>query len=263
MRKIKILTVILIFSFALLLPIGKVYAKERNIYIGDLINIEITTQGITEKDIRDKFTDFEIVNLKEEEDGYLITVRSFEPGETTIQIGNEKLKITVKSTLDDIDREGVFEGDLNPKMTGFYMQWQYLLYVAILVFLVTGGITLFRLIRRKKMIVLTPYQHFLKQTNHVKLTENSCLVQMNLYLKEYIETSYSCSIKGKTSDEIIKELSVIPKLQASLQSLYTWFEKCDYFKFTKAVASMEFNQAILTDLKELVTNMETIQEVEA
>jgi len=262
MRKIKILSVLLIFSFVLLLPLGKVFAKERSIYIGDLINIKITTQEITEKDIRDKFKDFEIVNLKEATDGYQLTIRSFDPGETTIQLGNKELKITVKSTLDEINRKDVFEGDLNPQKPGFYMEWQYLLYVAILVFLVTGGITLFRLIRKKKMIVLTPYQQFLKQTNCVILTEDSCLVQMNVYLKEYIETSYSCSIKGKTSDEIIKELSVIPKLQASLQSLYTWFEKCDYFKFTKAVAAVEFNQAILEDLKELVSKMETIQEVE-
>ncbi len=263
MRKIKILSFLLIFSFVLLLPLGKVNAKERSIYIGDLIHIKITTQGITEKDIRDKFMDFEIVNLKEEVDGYLLTIRSFETGETTIQLGNDELKITVKSTLEDIDRGEVFEGDLNPQKASLFMEWQYLLYVSILVFLVTGGITLFRLIRRKKMIVLTPYQYFIKQTNLVILSEDSCLVQMNLCLKEYIETSYSCSIKGKTSEEIIKELSIIPKLQASQQSLYNWFEKCDYFKFTKAVASMEFNQAILEDLKELVTNMETIQEVEA
>ena len=262
MRKIKILSIILIFSFVFMLPSGKVYAKERNIYIGDLINIEITTQGITEKDIRDKFIDFEIVNLKEETDGYLLTIRSFEPGETTIQLGNEKLKITIKSTLDDLDQKDVFEGNLNPLKDGSYMEWQYLLYAVILVFLVTGGITLFQLNKRKKLIVLTPYQRFLKLTNSIILTEDNCLVQMNLCLKEYIETSYSCRIKGKTSDEIIKELSVIPKIQVSLESLYNWFKKCDYFKFTKAVASMEFNQSILTDLKELVTNMEAIQEVE-
>jgi hypothetical protein len=262
MRKIKILLVLMIFSFLLLLPFGKVYAKERNIYIGDLINLKISTQDITEKDIRDKFSDFEIVDLKEEADGYLLTVRSFQPGTTTIQLGNDELKITVKSTLEEIDRKDVFEGAKNSQKAGFSINWQYLLYLAIVIFLVTGGITLFRL-RRKKRIVLTPYQQFLKQADLLLLKEDGCLVQMNSCLKEYMESSYSCKIKGKTSDEIIMELGTMPKLQTNRQALHTWFEKCDYYKFTNAVASMELKQAILEELKGIVASLEMTEEVEA
>lgn len=262
MKKIKRLSALLIFSFVLLLPLGKVYAEERSIYIGDLINIKIATQDITENDIKDKFAEFEIVKLKEVADGYLITLRSFEPGEKMIQIGNEELKITVKSTLDDINRKDVFEGGLSTQKAGASMDWQYAFYAAALIFIVTGGITIFRFVRRKKMIALTPYQRFLHQTSQINLAQDSCLVQMNLLLKEYLEVSYFCSIKGKTSEEILKELSVITKLQVYLQPIGTWFGKCDYLKFTKVMPTMELKQAILEELKELVTNMEKAREVE-
>jgi len=262
MKRLKLLATLMIVSFLLLLPFGRVYAEERNIYVGDLINIKIANQNLTEEELRDKFADFEIVKLKEEADGYLLTIRSFDPGEKTIQIGNDELKITVKSTLKEIDRKEVYEGNLTPKPAGFYVEVKYLLYAVVFLFLLTGAILLIRFIRRRKAVVLTPYQRFLGQIDSVALTMEDCFIQLNFSLKEYLEQCCSCKIKGKTSDEIIQELSRIPNLELNLSALYSWFEKCDYYKFTQAEASMDYKQSILEELKELIPNIESIPNVE-
>ena len=85
-------------------------ATERNIYVGDLIELKITTEVLTEDEVREKFRDFEIVDLKTVSDGFLITIRTFEAGEKIINIGSSEIVITVKSTLEEIDRSEPFEG---------------------------------------------------------------------------------------------------------------------------------------------------------
>ena len=55
----KVLLIVILAAFALVFA-NPLIAEERNIYVGDLIELKITTQVFTEEEIREKFKDFEI-----------------------------------------------------------------------------------------------------------------------------------------------------------------------------------------------------------
>ncbi len=82
MKKVKITLLLLILT---LFYSGQVQAEARNIYVGDLIELRISTQEFTKDALIDKFKDFEIVDLDEDNGGYLLTLRSFEAGEKKVE----------------------------------------------------------------------------------------------------------------------------------------------------------------------------------
>ncbi len=263
MKRTKIVITLLLLVFVVLFFTKDAYAKNRNIYVGDLIKLKITSRSISEEEIRDKFTDFEIVDLKKEEDGYQITLRSFEVGEKIIQIGEQELKITVHSTLKDIERTDLYEGDLDPVRAGFSQKVQYIFYSCALIFIITGAITLIRGIKSRKIAALNPFQNFHKQLEVISLTEEDYFVKLSKCLKSYLEASYSCSLNGKTTSEIIEELMLVPDLQIEIEALHSWLLESDIYKYTKTAASMEQKQKAAFDLKELVNYLEERKGVEA
>lgn len=258
-RIISFLLFLYLFLFVILSP--QVYA-ERNIFVGDLINIKVTTEEFTEDEIREKFKDFEIVKLKNENHEYLITLRSFETGKKTIQLGNKEIEIIVKSTLDEIERKEVFEGDLTVEKARYSFNFKYVLYIFIVIFFVTLVINLLRLLKRKKTMSLSTYQHFINETNNIDLNDEDSFVKMTLSFKRYIEWSYSCTIKGKTSTEIISEIKDITSLQVNLSDIKAWLELCDYYKFTGVTPSTEDKQELLGKLVEVVEKIKAEKEVE-
>lgn len=261
MIKVKRVHFLIVITLLLLLSSKRAFAEERSIYVGDLINLQVSTQSFTEDELRDKFKDFEIVELKNDAKSYFITLRSFETGEKTIQLGDKEIKITIKSTLEEIDRKDVFEGNLKPKKAGISVGWKYLLYTLLLVFIVSFAINLVRLITKRKLLSFTPYQNFINQTNQISLKDEECFVQLSLCLKNYLEASYSCHIKGKTSEEILEELNIIPELKSKTSLFQPWFEESDYYKFTGTIASLENRQKLLEKLRVLVRTMEEEKEV--
>jgi hypothetical protein len=105
-------------------------SKSRDLYIGDVLELEITTSDFSESQIRNKFKEFEIIDLKKIEKGYLLKIRSFKPGEKEVRLGDKLLKIQVNSTLNQYEREQVFEGELEVKKAENTVFYQYLFYGA-------------------------------------------------------------------------------------------------------------------------------------
>lgn len=89
----------------------------REIMIGDIIKLKINAPGLSRFDLFEAFAEFEIVDIeKGNDDEYIISIRSFEPGIKRVQIGGKILKIKVISLLDEIDRRNdLFEPDLSIK----------------------------------------------------------------------------------------------------------------------------------------------------
>ena len=58
MKKIKFFLIVFISLF--FIPSVGTAESERNIYIGDLIELKITSQTITEDELREKFKEFDI-----------------------------------------------------------------------------------------------------------------------------------------------------------------------------------------------------------
>ncbi|GMQ55890.1 hypothetical protein AN1V17_02820 [Vallitalea sediminicola] len=262
MIKRKITLVLSLISLLLLISSMTILAEERNIYVGDLINIEVETDLYNEDDIREKFKDFEIVVIKEIDKGYLVTLRTFETGKQTIHLDNKEIEIEVKSTKDEIDKDGIYEGDSNTQNYGFSFKYSYVFYVLIIIFLITGSISLWKLLKRRKSISVSAFRRFKNEVDAISLEDRKCFVLMTLELKNYLQSKYSCSIRGKTCNEIIAEISSITVLEPFIPDIRSWLQMSDYYKFTGVVVTIEQKQELLEKLIELVEKIEQAKEVE-
>lgn len=260
MIKKTFLTLAVVFSLLLVIPSGYISAEERSIYVGDLIELKVQAQDLSLEEIKDKFKGFEIVNASDTSDGYLLTLRSFEIGEKTVQLGDTEIIIVVKSTLEDIERTEVYEGDLNPLDTGFYLQWKYLLFSLAGIFLVTVGITLWSFLKKRKATSLSPYQHFTNGIGDLSIDQDDYLVGLTARFKEYLELTYSVTIKGKTSTEIINEISRVPGLNIKIPEIKSWLDETDYYKFSATTAQIATKLQLMANLQELVTRIDETKE---
>lgn len=252
--------IVFLFILLLLLPSGYSFAEERNIYVGDLIELKISTTAFSEEEIAGKFNGFEIVAMEKQPDGFLLTLRTFETGEKKITLGDKEIVIHVQSTLDNIERNDVFEGSIEVQDAGFLPDWRIPAGLAALLFILSGGFTAVKLLQNRKLARLSPKERFMKAISRVSLDDREALVYLTLCLKMYLETRFSLRIRGKTSGEILQELSPIPELQPGLPEIGDWLEKCDYLKFSGSKASQDQKQELCSSLKALVEDMETIKE---
>lgn len=235
-------------------------AEERSIFVGDLINIKISAQSFSENELREKFKDFEIVNIKQDSEDYFVSLRSFDPLEKTIILGSKELKITIKSTLNEIKRDAIFDGNLNPQEPSFTMNWQVVFFILLFLFVVTGGIFLWNLKNKRKNLQLSPFKCFNKQIGKIAFDDELYFVKLTLALKEYLESRYSCCIKEKTSNETIEELKYIPELKESIFTIKCWLEENDYYKFTGVTTGMDKKKELLERLIDIVTKIDMVKE---
>ncbi len=258
MRKIKRTLLLLIISVFLVIMSVHAYADEkRSILVGDLIQLKIQSRELSLDELKDRFKDFEIVDITDISEGYLVTLRSFETGEKTVQLGDKEITIVIKSTLDELKRDEIFEGDTKVQKPGFCIHWKYVFCSLVIVFLLSGGINVFIFLKkRKKKLSFGPYQKFINGLNSIPLERDDYCVWLTLCFKDYIESKYSLRIRGKTSEEIIGEISSVPDLHGSLPVLETWLKECDYYKFSGNAAASDKKLELMNRLKELVAKIE-------
>lgn len=248
---------LIIFIFSL--SPGRAGAEARNLYVGDLIELKITTREFTEEVLREKFNDFEIIELEEKSDGWLLTLRTFEIGEKVIVLGDKEIIISVKSTLDEMDRTTPFEGDLSPQKAGFSVGWWVVAAIIALLFLFSGTLPLIRYLRKRKTALLTPWQKLIRNVDNIPFSDKDAFVQLTFCLKEYLEETYSIQIRGKTTSEIIKELSCVPALRVNLPDIQAWLTASDHVKFSGSAVSDDKKQELYIELKELVGRIEGLK----
>jgi len=262
MKKSKIIFLFLVIYLAAVISPLHILAEERSIYVGDLIELKIQAEDLTLDELKDKFKDFEIVNVTDIPKGYIITLRTFETGERTINIGDKELKIVVKSTLDEIERDNIYEGNLEPLEAGFYIRWKYVLIPLVIVFLLSFAINIKTLLKKRKKSILTPYEGFKKAIGDLSVEQKDYLVKLTLIFKEYLESVYSYSIRGKTSSEIVYEISRMPQLNEKLPEIKSWITENDYFKFSGTPAPIAKKLELMERLISLVDRIEESKEGE-
>ena len=261
MKKRRTKRIILLIIMLLFISSISIFAKQRNIYVGDLINIKIDTVMYDEDEIREKFQDFEIVSIDNTDTGYILTLRSFETGKKTILLDDKELEINVNSTLDEIDRDELYKGELNTESRRSF-NYSYIFYLVLIIFLISTSITLIKFIIKKKKVSINIYKRFQKELKDISLEDNDCFVKMTKGLKEYLQSKYQCQIRGKTCDEIMVEISSIGQLSDILSEIKSWLTICDYYKFSGVVVAMEQRQELYTNLIALVEKIEQQKEVE-
>ena len=251
----------LYYGLALLLLLNtplSAYAEDdcRNIYIGDIITLNIASAEYSVEDIREYFGGFEIVELEEVSGTYRLSLRTFMPGEYSIPVGDKNIVITVAYTLDDIERADVFPGGTEIIEAGFYLPAKILGIIAAGMIVLLAALFLLKPLLQKKAKAPEPYQLFLKRAGALSAEHDNYFVDLTLYFKEYIEVIHSCRIRGKTSTEIIAELEDIPSLANLLADIKDWLHHCDRLKFTGLIASAEQKQHHYTKLLALVERID-------
>ena len=234
--------------------------SERNIYVGDIITLEIATEDFSAEDLTGKFSDFEVLELTEESGIYRLSLRTFEPGKYVVLLGNKEIVINVASTLNDIKRDDIFEGSAQVIKSGFPYHWRILFYISAGIFILSGSFAVLRYVLKKKIKPLSPYELFLKNSGALSVQSDNYFVDLTRYFKEYIGSLYQCRIIGKTSAEIIAELKEILSLESILTSIEEWLVKCDRLKFSGIEVAGETKQEHYGKLLELAVWIEKLVE---
>ena len=227
------------------------FEGDRNIYVGDIITLEIGSEDFSAEELMEKFKEFEVLELTEESGGYRLSLRTFDPGKYVVLLGNKEIVINVGSTIDDIDRDDIFEGGTQVIKPGFSFQWRILFYISAGVFILSGGFILLKIVLKKKTKKLNPYELFLQRSGTLAVEGDDYFVDLTRFFKEYIGSLYQCWIIGKTSAEIIFELKEIQPLESMLSNIEEWLVECDRMKFSGIDVTIDNKQEHYGKLLEL------------
>jgi len=211
----------------------------RSVYVGDIITLQVTARGYSAEDMPDIFHGFEIVGIKEEAGTFELSLRTFDPGEQRMLLGDTEIVIDVRSTLDEIDREGVFEGEERVAPPGPLVNWRMLLYATAGALALSGGFAIWRALRNGRGKRISSIQLFLRRSGRLSVDDDNYFVDLTFYFKEYLEDLYECRIIGKTSDEIMGKLEGFRPLGDMLSDMREWLAECDRLKFTGVMVSAE------------------------
>jgi len=269
MRNIKKGSIILIVLCSLMILSTQIWAKERPIYVGDIITLKIETtdsgKQYTPDELKTLFQDFEIIDIAIESDGYLITMRTFETGTKTITIGNQDIVITVASTLEDIDREDIYEADMTPLNASWQPNWMWIFYGMVVVFIISGSFWLISSLKKRGIKPQTAYELFKHDIASIEICSESFFVVLTVYMKAYIEAIYGCQIIGKTSKEILRELQTIgkkePEFMTKLEGIEVWLNKNDYYKFSGVACDISEKEVLIGELIEIVDQIEALHQI--
>lgn len=232
-------------------------AEARNLYVGDIVTLTIESRGITEAELRQKFQDFEIVELIGNPEGYTISIRTFDAGERTILLNDKEIVISVGSTLDDIERDDVFEGEAGVTAPGASVHWRVLFFVAAGVFTLSGAFLSARAFFSRKAKSESAHRRFARRAAMLSAGDDSFLVDLTFYFKEYLQSVRKRRIIGKTSAEIVGEIREISALAGMLSDIESWLLACDRMKFAGIAASDDEKNRHRERLLKMVEGIET------
>lgn len=168
----------------------------KDINVGDLVRVHIS--GVEKDKIINEFknSDLQLENLEKTDEGYILSIRGYKPGDSSITLGDKKLTLSIKSVLDEKDNE------IYPHLTdnGDTLLYSQNFPYQIVVGAILGILSLIYLIKtfkfRKKEKILSPEEKFKKILT--ELSENDWEFQLSMAIREYIDKKYQTHfINGK------------------------------------------------------------------
>lgn len=168
----------------------------KDINVGDLVRVHIS--GVEKDKIINEFknSDLQLENLEKTDEGYILSIRGYKPGDSSITLGDKKLTLSIKSVLDEKDNE------IYPHLTdnGDTLLYSQNFPYQIVVGAILGILSLIYLIKtfkfRKKEKILSPEEEFKKILT--ELSENDWEFQLSMAIREYIDKKYQTHfINGK------------------------------------------------------------------
>ncbi|MFW5982190.1 MAG: hypothetical protein ACOCQO_03170 [Halanaerobiaceae bacterium] len=260
MRDVRVKKIIVAISIIIisLSSCFSILAESRDIYPGDLITINISSSSYSLEELEESFDDFEIIESIEKEQGYQLTLRTFEPGEYKVILADKEIELVVKSTLEEIDRDGIFQTNLEPIHSNYSPIWNYFFYLIIGLIVILSFLLIKNLIKNLKKKNESPYQRAIRKLTEININEDSFFVKLSLVLKEYLENTFLIQVRGKSTVEIMTKLSEISVIGVKNTEIREWLNQADYYKFTSNSASDEIKKRQQQELKNILTGLEEI-----
>lgn len=230
----------------------------RSIYIGDVITIRISKNEVTENDIREAFSEFDIVDVKDQKGVYNLKIRSFDVGEKTVVLKGQEINIVVSSILESDSRGEIYDGDYRLIEPGMNIYWVYILYVSIALCIISVAYTLLKMYKKVENRELSSYEQVTQWIFSLSVNEDDYFVKLSYYLKWYIEKTLEIKAVGKTSRELITDLIRNKNFTLDYHLMTEWLNKCDYIKFS----GKEFLENEREEMKALLISIiDSIQSV--
>ena len=229
---------------------------ERSIFIGDLITLKISADGYSLEGLLGEITEFEIVESRQQGDDYLLTLRTFEPGEYRIVLGDKELLIKVSSTLDELERDGIFTLDPQPLDSLYNPYWKYIFLALSILFLTFLYFFIRLFIKEKREKALGSHALFQKRVAELDIDSADYFVELSLSFKEYLEKTFACRLRGKTSREIMEELRGIALLEEKRAEIEDWLLQADRYNYTGKLPDRETREKGRENLDQIVLDIE-------
>lgn len=232
-------------------------AESRPIYIGDLIQLEIPKSTADETEIREAFVDFEIVDIDEAEDSFIVTFRSFETGSKTLVLNGQEIIIEVASILEEEPMDNLYEGDFTLEKEGLNLHWNIYFYVFLFVTLIGLFIILVKVIKKKKKVSRTAKEIYIDYIGLLDSESSNYLHQLNACFIEYLEEKLQVQLKTLNGNQIMNVLVNITERYKELP-LVNWSEKMEYYKFSGQEVPKELKSELTQAVYNMIDTVETI-----
>lgn len=224
-------------------------AKEREIYVGDIVVLEISNMKLSEEEIREAFFAFEVLKIEIEEEKAKIEMRIFTPGKYEVWLGNQPITIVVSSTLDGSEediRDEMLEIKI-PKNMDFLYQIAGIMGILLIVMLLIRFLPR----RKKKEKKRTPREQFLYEIEQVNPHDEKALGSWSISLKRYMETVFQVEIMGKTTEEI-QDIMVKQSRESEVgREIIGWLMTSDIYKYRKEPIAYEVGEEMLQRLYDI------------
>lgn len=258
--KIKSFLVLAVVAIICVFNIGNTstFAEARSIYIGDEIVLEINDSTITEEEIRDAFDGFRLIGMENTDEGYRVTISPKEVGQEEVLLKNQKIIIDVKSTLDEIQRDTIFEKDLETGNSFDRRLLYILLSISGLVFIVSHGIWLIKIYKKDEQRQYTPYEVFIKMYEEDQIRDKNILGELTKASKLYLSKRLETSLIGLTTSQLsrVHELNAID--ERTIQKYFEWLRECDDMKYKGDFLAEEEILEMRQKLKVIVDDLENL-----
>lgn len=248
--------VLLMMTALIFLQMANVFAEARAIYIGDEIRLEIHDATLTETEITSAFDGFRVVAIEPVTSGYKVTVSPLKTGQQEILLKDQKIRIDVKSTLDDIQRDSIFEKELE---TGSYLKRSWVLIgigISGLVAVVSNGIWAVGLVRKRKHVMASPYEVFTEAIDQPGTKDKHFLGHMTKASKVYLSSRLGHPLVGLTTSQLMAVQYENRTDEVLNNAYFGWLKVCDDLKFKGHTVEDDVVLRMRDQLQEIVADME-------
>lgn len=191
-----------------------VFSNTRDIYVGDLITLNVT--GISKEEILKNFENSDIVieKINPADKGFILLIRPLTVGEHKIKLRNNNLTFKVKTTLTEKERKGDIYKHLSNNQDLTLYKGKFPFY--FLIFSIIGLFSLFKLLKifKLKEKRLSADVKFHRVLNN--LSDENWHFELSLAIREYIDAIYHTHFKNgiytPVKDITIEDVNFLEKL---------------------------------------------------